>query len=182
MKPLTNFINNELVWLQPEVSERRFELRSGPALLATLRFESDFGSLALAESTAGHWTLERQGFLNPRVVVRQVAATVDLATFQPDWMGSEGTLSFGDGRTFGWKSGNFWGNQRLLVDATGETLVTYHTTLNKTRRLLDILKTEATVIVHPSARTVADLMLLLVCGWYLKVLQEEEAVVVSAVV
>ena len=50
MRRIEDFAGNTLNWIQPRPLSRQFELRQDGDVLATLRFESEFGSLARAES------------------------------------------------------------------------------------------------------------------------------------
>lgn len=88
MKSLTNSPHQELVWSQPQLAARFYELRDDCDLYATLKWERSTGSLAHGESDDGKWSFKRSGFLRPRVIVRELGSSSDLATFEAGWAGA----------------------------------------------------------------------------------------------
>ncbi len=88
-----------LEWVLPRGSDRRYELRRGSKVIATLTRPKLFGSLAVAELPDGSWTMKRAGFLQPRVTVRRQGSDEDYAVFRPRWTGS-GDIEFSDGRRY----------------------------------------------------------------------------------
>jgi hypothetical protein len=60
-------------------------------------FETVFGSLATAKSSAGAWTFKRVGFFKPRVTVRIQGEENNLVVYYPERAGAEGVLEFSDG-------------------------------------------------------------------------------------
>lgn len=59
-----------LRWTRTSREPAVYELRAGERGLGSLRWTHAVGSLAVAESAAGRWTLKRGGFLNPHISVR----------------------------------------------------------------------------------------------------------------
>ncbi len=178
MKPLSEVEERELYWMQPTM-KRSFELRAGDDLFATLKFETAFGSLATAESAAGTWTFKRVGFFKPRVTVRVQGAEDNLAGYRLEWGGAEGVLEFANGETFVWKLANFWATQYEIVDAEGIPLISYKSKVGKPS---DLLKDQARVEMSPQARGMDKLALLLLIGWYLIILQQEDVMATATAV
>ena len=58
MKVLSETTTAGLYWTQPYPFERRFELRAEVGLLGELCFESMWGTLAAADTAAGHWAFK----------------------------------------------------------------------------------------------------------------------------
>jgi hypothetical protein len=180
MRPLKDVMGEPLHWVQPKAMSRRYELRTEDDLLATLCFESAFGSLATVETADGSWTFKRVGFFKPRVTVRESGAEVDLVVYTPRWTGSEGTLEFAGGRTFQWRSTNFWATRYEIGDASGNRLIEYKSGSERFK-LADLFKTQALVTIDPLARGLVELPLLVSLGWYLIILlQEDSAAAASA--
>ena len=99
MRSIFTATGQELSWHQPKGLRRHFELRIGDEVLATLRWETNFGSLATAETAEGRWTFKRVGFWRPKVTVRAAGSDADLAVFEPRWTGS-GTLTLASGHSY----------------------------------------------------------------------------------
>jgi hypothetical protein len=167
MKPLRDLVGRELTWTQPERFHRRFELRSDAEVIATLQWEKAFGSLAAAVTADGGWTFKRGGFLKPHVTVREEGKASNLAVFEPGWTGS-GSLEHANGRRFRWKSANFWSTQWAWSLPDGAGLLTF-------KRLSVLMRAEGQLEVAPAAASIPEAALLACLGWYLLILQSEDA-------
>jgi hypothetical protein len=178
MKSLSEVGAAELYWMQPTM-KRSFELRAEDDLFATLRFETAFGSLATARSTAEVWTFKRVGFFKPQVTARVQGAEDNLMVYRPQWAGAEGVLEFADGETYVWKLANFWATQYQIVDAEGNPLIGY---TSKIDNLSDLIKDQARVDIAPQAQGQDKLALLLLMGWYLIILQQGDVVATATAV
>ncbi len=95
-----------LHWVQLDAVKPEFELRYGDELCGTLHWGKIFGSLASATSEDGEWTFKREGFLNPRVTIRQLGSDMNVGIFKPGWTGS-GTLEFPSNHWFQWEHKDF---------------------------------------------------------------------------
>jgi hypothetical protein len=174
MKALSSALGTDLYWVQPRgLNARRFQLRTGDEVLATLQFKKPFDSLAAAESADGSWLFRRAGFLRPRVFVREVGKETDLATYVPNWIGTKGKLEFNDGRVFGWRQVGLWLTQCQFENVRGHPLIVFRSDLDRST-VPGLFRTEALVQIDPNARTLAALSLLVVLGWYLIVLKQDD--------
>ena len=179
METLATAAMRPLTWIQPKTFERRYELRTADGgLVATLVFATAFGSLATAASADGTWTFKRVGFFNPRVTVRETGEESDVAVFYPRML-SGGTLETHEG-TCRWESTNFWGTRWAFFDAEGAEVVSFSPGVEKPK-LSDAFKTQASVQINAPGHSPAKTALLVMLGWYLMILrQEETATVVGA--
>ena len=168
-------------WCQPQALHRAFELRQGDRLLGTLHFLKSGGSLAEASLGAGEWTFKRVGFFRPRVSVRRRGQESDLAVYQPKGWGAEGELQFAGGSSYGWKPSSFWATQFSFVDGTAKALVTFKPGAEESK-WSNLFKFQALVEIDPSASGLEELPLLVALGWYLMILNHEDAASAGAVV
>jgi len=165
MRPIKEVADQVLRWTQPSSFKREFELRAGEDVLATLRWQKTFGSLALAESPGGAWTFKRSGFLTPTVSVRAQGSESTVAVLKPGWRG-EGTLQFSDGRRYQWVIAGFWRPQWTFAGEGGGPLIHF-------KYDLAFLQQTMEVEIEPGAGSLKDLPLLATLGWYLIVLMSE---------
>lgn len=168
-------------WSQPKALGRTFELRDHDRLFGTLSFLKPLGSLAEASLAAGDWTFKRVGFFRPRVTIRRRGHQEDLAVYQPKGWGSEGELQYAAGRSYIWKSANFWAPRFNFVDGAGKTLVAFKPG-EEDSKWWDVFKFQALVEIDPSAARLEDLPLLVSLGWYLMILNYEDSGSAGAVV
>ena len=178
METLSKVAAMPLYWVQPTTFERWFELRSGDHVVATLGWKTSCGTLAGAESADGHWTFKRVGFLNPRVTVRDAGSEIDLAIFWPNWLG-DGRLEFAGGDVFRWQSTNFWATNWCFTDSGGTPLVAFKPGAEEAK-LSDMFKQQAMVEVRPEGRAVPELPLLVLVGWYLMILRQDDTAAAGA--
>lgn len=181
MEAITASTGMMLQWVQPKMSERRFELRAREMVFASLEFQSMFGSLANAAAESGNWTFKRVGFFNPRVTVRNLGEEKELVVYRPDWTGIEGRIDFTGGAVYGWKPANFWATHYSLLDAKGEALVLFKQGIEDAS-LKDVFKVQARVEIQPAALLMPDMTLLVVLGWYLMILQADDSAATTAAV
>jgi hypothetical protein len=158
-------LGRELLWVKPKWTRRQFALRSGDTILATLTWTR--GSSALAQWGASQYRFSRQGWLRPRVLIRDASAddtSEPLATFTQ----RGGALTFPDGRIFVWKKPKRLTNERIWADAAGTELV----------RFRAVRRSTVTVTTPPESAQQLELPVLILLGQYLLVLaaQDEEAV------
>jgi hypothetical protein len=164
VRPISEIVGEELLWVQPAARHREHELHAGDDVVATLRFQR--GSLADAEAEGHHWTFKRQGFWQPHVTVRVPGSDADIAIFRPHWAGG-GTLEFGDGRTTRLSSANFWHSEWVWQEKDQPLI------LFKGRH--GIVKARGAVEIQPGAASRPDAPLLVLLGWYLILLHAEDA-------
>jgi hypothetical protein len=156
-----------LVWVKPKWIRRQFALRSGDTVLATLTWTR--GSSALAQWDASQYHFSRQGWLRPRVLVRDASAgdtSEPLATFTQ----RGGALSFPDGRVFFWKKPKRLTNEHVWANAAGTELVRFRAGRHST----------ATVTTPPEAAPQPELPVLILLGQYLLVLATQDEAAVAA--
>lgn len=166
MLTLSPDLSGRLVWAPASTSSRRFELRAGSDVAATLTFDKAVGSLATGRTGAGAWTFKRAGFLQPCVTVRDLGSEYDLAIFRPTWTGS-GDVEFARGARVHWRPFGFWNSEWGFV-RHDLRLVTFHW-LPETAAL------DARVEFPPAALELEELPVLLLLGWYLRVLSYLES-------
>lgn len=173
MESLAEHLEHPLYWVQPKTLSRNYELRNEVGTLATLTFETAYGSLATARTSSGAWSLKRVGFFKPEVTVRDVGANTNIAVYRPRWTGAEGDLELRD-RHYTFKTSNFWATQFEIRDRADRLLISYRSGAKK-RSFGDLLKTQAEVNVASPQADAHTIELLILVGWYIIVLHNEDA-------
>lgn len=156
-----------LQWQQPSGWSRRFELRSGDTQVGSLEFQSAFGSRAEGRIGEETWTLKRMGFFQTRVTVRRAGSDEDAAVYIPTWSRRRGLLTLADGTQYQLSSTSFWAAEWVWLDSREQVVMKFH---NK-----GFLHHGADVEVGPDSRQSKDLGMLLLTGWYLLFLYQEDS-------
>jgi hypothetical protein len=177
MKDFSELKGQQPEWRQPKTGGRVYELRLDDKLFAVLTFRSAFGSYATAEFSGGKYTFKRVGFFTPHVTIRREGEEADLAVYRPNWTGAQGMLDL-DGKTFSWRPANFWAT-RYAWYAGKEVLLHYRQGVED-KHFSDLFKTQAQVELTEAAWDLQGLPLLVLLGWYLVVLYEQDSAAVAA--
>ena len=172
MRAISQFVGQPLKWEQPKAMKMEYELHCGEELVATLRFRSAFGSFATAESADGCWTFKRVGFFQTRVNIRTCDSEADLAAFRNNTWTSGGTLELPDGRHFP-ASTNFWMTKYEFRNEAEEELFAY-------RKIGGFLHMSSYVDIQPGTASLAELPWMVLLGWYLVILLQQDAAAVAA--
>lgn len=143
-----------------------YELRSGPELVATLKFRSMWGTLATAESGDGCWTFKRVGFWQNQATIRACGSDTELAVFKNNTWASGGTLECSADRKFK-ATTNFWLTNLTFQTEADEPLIHF--------KYGGVFHRSADVEISPLARSIPDVPLLVLLGWYLAVMLDSDA-------
>ena len=175
MKYIKEPTGKSLKWTRLKPLIRYHELRSDGGLFATLKWKKMFGSLAVAECSEGRFTFKRGGFLRPFVTVRKENSSSDLAVMRfrsgsvilNTVFGLSGVLEFEAGRRYAFNRLSFWKSKWAFTDENGLPLVTFDRKMKG--------KPTASVTINCDFRHIPYLHILLILGWYVIILDYEEA-------
>jgi hypothetical protein len=154
-----------LEWRQNSAFSRTFDLCSGDSVLAHLEWLKILGTLAAAGTADASWTFKRTGFLTSVVTARVAGTDADIATYEPNWMGTKGRLRSG-GQTLQLKGANFWATQWVLLN--GEAPLIQFSSHG-------VFKAGAEVTVFEAGRGRQDLPLLICFVWYILLLHMQDS-------
>ena len=166
MRHISDFLDQQLTWVQPRALRRQYVLQAGDEHIATLRFRGLFGSHATGESGDGCWAFSR---VRSKVTVRACGTDVDIAVFKNRGWKNGGALEFPDGRQIH-AAANIWGTQYVFKTETGQVLFQ----IKKRGVMPWFVRLKATLSIAPAAANVPGLSWLVLSGWYLMVVMLEE--------
>jgi hypothetical protein len=161
-----------LCWLESkDPAFADFELRSGEDVVASLRFSDPAGLLAVGESANGAWTLTDEGMVRPRIRVQSLADQATLAVYKSRLPGMPGTVEFFDGRKLCWRRLGFFAAAYRFEDAESRPVVVVRFQCSRSW-LFGPRVTKGSVEIDQHTYGLAELIPLLLLGWYLTVLQQ----------
>jgi len=166
MDKIANFIGLPLQWDRTSLFKAEYELKSGEALVATLRFRSIWGTFATAQSADGCWTFKRVGFWQTRATIRPCDSEAEIATFKNNTWSEGGTLLFPDGRRYPANT-NFWQTQYEFQTEAGDSLIHY--------RNRGLFRSSAEVTIFPKAQELPELPWMVMLGWYLIIMIQNDS-------
>ncbi len=166
MKPLRGCTSGNLEWRQVSTRPREFELTSDSAVYGLLRWPATCSPLAIGEAASGRWTFNRDGLLRRRITARRAQEEADAAVYSPRFRG--GILEVEGGQLYVWTRKGPWAPRWTLRPANGRPLVQFD-------RIRGFSELAARVEVREDARSLDTTSLLILMGWYLIVLDNEDA-------
>ncbi|HKV86316.1 MAG TPA: hypothetical protein VJN88_17320 [Ktedonobacterales bacterium] len=151
----------EFQWVKPARSGRRFELRAGDTLTATLEWTSRYGALGVWGQR--RFGFSRAGWLRQRVLVsggEDTATIGQIATF----VSRKGVLTVADGGAFTWTKPRRWTDEREWVRAGSGALIRYNPSRHAT-----------VMTVSSVAASLPELPLLALLGQFLLLMAARDA-------
>jgi hypothetical protein len=136
--------------------------------VATLEWEGGLSSPANGVTADGRWSLQRVGFVRPRVLAR-TAEGQEVASYQPSWSGS-GELSLPDGRRFRMAPANVWASEWRLTDAEDRVLLRF-------RPDSGLVRTTAHMEMDASLASSPEASIMVLLAWGVLVLMEDDLAV-----
>ncbi len=179
MKQIIDAVGSELYWEQPKLSQRSFVLRSPEDSFAQLDFTSSFNATASASSADGSWIIQQMGFLSDHVSIQIVDSELELANYQPDWMGTSGEIQFSMGGKYRWNVIGLMGSKFCISRVDGPGLITYVSGA-RNRKITNLFKQQAQMVIAPDTWQIKHLSVLVLLGWYLVIMHYEEAAVIAS--
>jgi hypothetical protein len=169
---LAELSGKELEWNQPGVMRRIFHLTAEGRQIASLRFESSFGSVATGECGDAKWSFKRGGFMAPKISVRTGEPEAEVAVYSGNLMGG-GWVVFNAGGRYHLRHVDLWRTEWTFETAEGRVLVTLS-------RRSQILKEASIAKVTASGASLPETPILLLLMWYVRILMSEDAGAASA--
>lgn len=162
MKGIREVASQDLQWVRLKWLKREFDLRGGDEVLARLYKEKGTGRI-IGEAADGRWAFKRRSFWNAEIVVTDADSQIEVAVIR---RGRNAGIGFVDGRFLMWNKTSFWRQEWNWVDSNGSPLVRFQ---NKNH-----------VVLEPLSFSLPELPLLVIAGWHLILLQQEEAAATEA--
>ena len=129
MKSLKDVKKNEMKWIQSGKLESQLVTIENETI-AKLVWKNSWGSLATGESSEGRWTLKREGFLRPRITIREAGSDFSLGVLSMRSVGS-GVLRFEDGQTYQFNRSK---EGLKVVNPSGDNVLVLKPVLMRTRK------------------------------------------------
>lgn len=107
MKPLSSYIGEELLLIQPSFFKREFEFRSSSELLAKMYFPKFFSLTAVVEGFGEKYEIVRPNFWKSEIGIRKFGNEISFASLTTNFFRTRGSINFQNGKTVNLKFGAF---------------------------------------------------------------------------
>ena len=170
MLPITEAPDGLLRWTpRPGRTYVLLPETAGDQEAGRLFFSGKSGSLAKGVTAHGEWTLKREGFLHPRITVRDAGSEMNCAALNLT-DGGNGRLNFASGEEFTFSTGG-WMQSHWSFVGGGKDVVRF----SRDGSSADV------EIVNPGVGA-EKLSVMVLLGWYAPLLAAEEAAVIASTV
>jgi hypothetical protein len=162
MQSIRETAGQDLQWRRVKWWKREFELRSGDGVLAKLYRQKGMPGV-IGEAMDGQWNFKRRSFWNGDIVITDLATQAEIGIAK---RGRKKSLAFADGRTLTLKKTSRWKHEWVWLNDEGTPLIHFQSNKHLT--------------LEYAAFSFPELSLLVILGWHLIVLQQEEEAATAA--
>jgi hypothetical protein len=155
----------ELQWVYPSRADGAFVLRAGESEIGSLNFKKEVGARSAAEYEGRRWTLEHAEGRHPRVTVRAADSGEVVAEFVPHLTGG-GVVAFTSGAQFSWIKLHVWSDRWCFRCKQNRSAVCVSQEAGR-------LTSGGKVAICSDAAPLPETAVLLLLGWYLRLLEFE---------
>ena len=107
MKPLSNYIGEDLILIQPSLFKREYEFRSSNELLARMYFPSLFSLTAVVEGFEEKYEIIKPSFWKTDIAIRKYGYDMTFASLKTNFFRTKGTIDLQNGKKLNLKFGVF---------------------------------------------------------------------------
>jgi hypothetical protein len=165
MRELREISQSDLLWSRPKLFSRRYELRFGEEVAATLEFGGCFTSQASAFIDGATYGLHRTGILSKRITLTGPPQESILGVLEQRWAGG-GTLRLASGSEYEWAKGNFWSTTWRFSRESEPAVIEFSA--------IGPLTSATRVRIAPTPSWNPDLPLLAIIGWYALLMKRQD--------
>jgi hypothetical protein len=150
MKPLTKYIGEDLILIQPSFWKREYEFRSSNELLAKMYFPKLFSLTAIVEGFGEKYEIFRPGFWKSDVAIRKYNYDLTFATLKSlNFFRTKGEIDLQNGKKVLIKFGAFRKSCQVFSESE-ELILTFQNKISiKDKNLVTIQKSSNLIDENP---------------------------------
>ena len=149
MKPLSTYIGEDLILIQPSLFKREYEFRSSNELLARMYFPSLFSLTAVVEGFEEKYEIIKPSFWKTDIAIRKYGYDMTFASLKTNFFRTKGTIDLQNGKKLNLKFGVFKKSCEVFSEAE-ELLIMFQNKLSlKEKNIVTIQKSSALIDENP---------------------------------
>lgn len=149
MKPLSNYIGEDLLLIQPSFFKREYEFRSSDELLAKMYFPSFFRLSAVVEGFGEKYEIIRPSFWKSGISIKKFGYDMPFASLSTNLFRTKGFIDLQNGQKLNLKFGSFKKSCQVFSEMDDLLLIFYNKFSIKEKNVLTIQKTSALIDDNP---------------------------------
>lgn len=149
MKPLSSYIGEELILIQPSFFKREFEFHSTTEQLSKMYFPKFFSLTAVVEGFGDKYEIIRPSFWRTEIAIKKFGDDLSFASLTTNFFRTKGTIDLQNGKTVNLKFGTFKRACDIFSESQ-ELLVSIQTKFSfKDKNVVTIHKSSSIVDENP---------------------------------
>jgi len=149
MKPLSSYIGEDLILIQPSFFKREFEFRSSTELLAKMYYPKFFSLTVNVDGFDDKYEIFRPNFWKSEIAIRKFGSDLYFATLTANFFRTKGTIDLQNGKKILLKFGAFKRGCDIFSESE-ELLVSIQTKFSfKDKNIVTIQKSSLLVDENP---------------------------------
>jgi hypothetical protein len=149
MKPLSNYIGEDLILIQPSLFKREYEFRSSNELLASMYFPSLFSFTAVVEGFEEKYEIIKPSFWKTDIAIRKYGFDMTFASLTTNFFRTKGSIDLQNGKKLNLKFGAFKKSCQVFSESE-ELLIMFQNRFSfKQQNIVTIQKTSALIDENP---------------------------------
>ena len=149
MTPLSKYIDEDLILIQPSFFKREYEFRSSNELIAKMYFPKFFSLTAVVEGFEEKYEIVRPSFWKSEIAIRKYGYDLTFATLTTNFFRTKGSINLQNGRKLNLKFGAFKKSCQVL-DESGDLLLLFQNKFSfKDKNIVSLEKKSSLVDDNP---------------------------------
>lgn len=149
MKPLSTYIGEDLILIQPSLFKREYEFRSSNELLARMYFPSLFSFTAVVEGFEEKYEIIKPSFWKTDIAIRKYGFDMTFASLTINFFSTKGSIDLQNGKKLNLKFGAFKKSCQVFSESE-ELLIMFKNRFSfKQQNIVTIQKTSALIDENP---------------------------------
>ncbi len=149
MKPLSNYIGEDLLLIQPSFFKREYEFRSSDGLLAKMYFPSFFSLTAVVEGFNEKYEIIRPSFWKNDIAIRKYGYDMTFASLTINFFRTKGFIDLQNGRKLNLKFGVFKKSCQVFSESEELLLLFQNRFSLKQQNIVSIQKSSSVIDENP---------------------------------
>jgi hypothetical protein len=149
MRPLSSYIGEELILIQPSFLKREYEFQSSSEVLAKMYYPKFFSQTAIVEGFVDKYEIYRPSFWRTENAIRKFGYDLSFASLTTNFFRTKGSLDLQDGKKVKLKFGAFKKVCQVFSE-TDELLLLFQSKLSfKDKTILTVQKSSTLIDENP---------------------------------
>ena len=149
MSPLSKYIGEDLILIQPSFFKREYEFRSSDQLLAKMYFPKFFSLTAVIEGFEQKYEIIKPSFWKSEIAIRKFGYDMTFASLKTNFFRTKGSIDLQNGKKLNLKFGAFKKSCQVFSEVD-ELLLMFQNKLSlKEKNVVTIQKTSSLIDENP---------------------------------